>query len=263
VSATTSSFGEYWRYRELLYFLAWRDVKIRYKQAALGAAWAIVQPLFAMLTFTLFFGRLAGIPTNGVPYPLFSFTGLVLWMYFAATLGLAGNSVVTNSNLITKVYFPRILLPASAALGGLLDVGVSSLFLVAMMVHYEVAPSWSLLYAPLFLLQVVTLVVGASMFLGAVNVKYRDVKYTIPFLTQIWLFVTPIIYPVTFIPERWRWLLNLNPLTGVIEGFRASVLGAPPIDWRLTAVSWAVTLAIFVIGFVYFRKTERQFADIV
>jgi len=262
VSAITS-FGEYWRYRELMYFLAWRDVKVRYKQATLGAAWAIIQPLFTMLTFTFFFGKLAGISSNGVPYPLFSFSGLVLWMYVSVTLGHAGNSLVNNSNLITKVYFPRLLLPASSAFGGLMDLAVSCVFLAAMMVHYQVQPSWAIMFAPLFVLEAVILVMGASMFLGAVNVKYRDVKYTIPFLIQIGLFVTPIIYPVSFIPERFRWLLNLNPLTGIIEGFRASLLGGTAIDWRLTAISWCLTLSVFALGYVYFRKTEETFADIV
>ena len=253
----TTSLSEYWRYRELMYFLAWRDVKVRYKQAALGAAWAIIQPLFTMLVFTFFFGRLAGIESHGVPYPLFSFSALVLWMYFSVTLGQAGNSLVSNSSLITKVYFPRVLLPASAAFGGLLDLAVSSLFLAGMMWYYQVAPSWITVFAPLFILEAVVLVMGASMFLGALNVKYRDVKYAIPFLIQIGLFVTPIIYPVTFVPERFRWLLNLNPLTGIIEGFRASLLGGTAIDWQLTGISWLITLAVFVFGYLYFSKTEE------
>ena len=261
--SATITLGEYWRYRELMYFLAWRDVKVRYKQAALGVAWAIIQPLFTMLVFTFFFGKLAGIESHGVPYPLFSFSALVLWMYFSVTLGLAGNSLVSNSSLITKVYFPRVLLPASSALGGLLDLAVSSLFLAAMMWYYDVAPSWTALFAPLFVLEAVVLVMGASMFLGAVNVKYRDVKYTIPFLIQIGLFVTPIIYPVTFVPERFRWFLNLNPLTGIIEGFRASLLNTSAIDWQLTGISWAITLAVFVLGYLYFSKTEQVFADLV
>jgi lipopolysaccharide transport system permease protein len=246
-----------------MYFLAWRDVKVRYKQASLGAAWAIIQPLFAMVTFTFFFGKLAGISSSGVPYPLFSFSALVLWMYFSVTLGQAGNSLINNSSLITKVYFPRLLLPASSAFGGLIDLGVSSLFLAGMMWYYHVAVSWTVIFAPLFVLEVVVLVMGASMFLGAVNVKYRDVKHTIPFLVQIGLFVTPIIYPVTFIPESHRWLLKLNPLTGIIEGFRASLFGGNMIDWQLTGVSWVITLAVFALGYIYFRKTEQQFADIV
>ncbi len=197
-------FSEVWRCREILYFLAWRDVKVRYKQAALGVGWAVLQPLFTMVTFTVFFGKLAGIPSSGIPYPLFSYSALLLWTYFSVTLSQVGNSLVANSSLITKIYFPRVLLPAAAALGGILDLLVGSVLLVAMMVYYRVSPSWSLLLTPLFVAQTVLLVLGAGMLLASLNVRYRDVKYTIPFIIQIGLFVTPIIYPVTFIPQALR-----------------------------------------------------------
>lgn len=254
--------AEVWRAREILYFLAWRDVIIRYKQAALGVAWAVLQPLFAMITFAFFFGRLAGIPSNGVPYPLFSYSALVLWMYFSVTLTQVGNSLIANSGLITKIYFPRLLLPAAAAVGGLLDLGVSSVFLVAMLVYYHVTPRWTLLLTPVFVGQTVLLVIGVGMLLAALNVRYRDVKYTIPFLTQIGLFVTPIIYPVTFLPHRFQGWLALNPMTGIIEGFRACLFGGA-IAWNVLGCSWGVTLLLLLAGGLHFRATEREFADVV
>jgi lipopolysaccharide transport system permease protein len=254
--------SELWRAREILYFLAWRDVIIRYKQAALGVAWAVLQPLFTMLIFAFFFGRLAGIPSNGVPYPLFSYSGLVLWMYFSVTLAHVGNSLVANSGLITKIYFPRMLLPAAAAVGGLLDLLMSSLLLVGMLFYYHVTPHWTVLLAPLFVAQTVLLVMGAGMLLAALNVRYRDVKYTIPFLTQIGLFVTPIIYPVTFLPHRFQGWLALNPMTGVIEGFRACLFGGA-VDWNVLTCSWVITVALLLVGGLHFRMTERVFADVV
>jgi lipopolysaccharide transport system permease protein len=254
--------AELWRAREILYFLAWRDVIIRYKQAALGIAWAVLQPLFTMLIFSFFFGRLAGIPSNGVPYPLFSYSALVLWMYFSVTLAQVGNSLISNSSLITKIYFPRMLLPAAAALGGLLDLGVSSLLLIGMLFYYRIAPHWTVLLTPIFVVQTVLLVMGVGMLLAALNVRYRDVKYTIPFLTQIGLFVTPIIYPVTFIPHRFHALLALNPMTGAVEGFRACLFGSQ-VDWSVQACSWSVTVVLLFLGAVHFRTTERVFADVV
>ena len=253
---------EIWRAREILYFLAWRDVKIRYKQAALGVAWAVLQPLFTMITFTFFFGRLAHIPSEGIPYPLFSYSALVLWTYFAVTLAQVGNSLVANSSLITKIYFPRAALPAAAALGGLLDLVVSSLFLVGMMIHYHVTPHWTILLTPLFVGQTVLLVLGVGMLLAATNVRYRDVKYTIPFLTQLGLFVTPIIYPVSFLPHRLQVWLALNPMAGAVEGLRACLFGGA-IDWTLLGYSWTLTLLLLLAGALHFRSTERVFADIV
>jgi lipopolysaccharide transport system permease protein len=254
--------SEIWRSREILYFLAWRDVKVRYKQAALGVAWAVLQPLFTMVTFTFFFGRLAGIPSNGVPYPLFSYSALLLWTYFSITLAQVGNSLIANSGLITKIYFPRVLLPAAAAFGGLLDLVVGSVFLVGMMFYYRVVPHWTILLTPIFVAQTALLVMGVGMLLAALNVRYRDVKYTIPFLTQIGLFVTPIIYPVSFLPHRYQGWLALNPMAGLIEGFRGCLLGVGT-DWALVASSWAITLLLLLIGALHFRSTERVFADIV
>jgi len=253
---------EIWRAREILFFLAWRDVKVRYKQAALGVVWAVLQPLFTMILFTFFFGRLARIPSDGVPYPLFSYSALVLWTYFAGMLTQVGNSLVSNSSLITKTYFPRVVVPAAAALGGMLDLAISSLFLVGMMIYYHVTPHWSMLLTPVFVAQTVLLVLGIGMLLAAMNVRYRDVKYTIPFLTQLGLFVTPIIYPVSFLPHRLHAWLALNPMTGLVEGFRACLFGSP-IDWTLLGCSWIVTLLLLLVGALHFRSTERVFADIV
>ncbi len=254
--------SEVWRSREILYFLTWRDVKVRYKQAVLGIAWAVLQPLFTMLAFAFFFGRLAGIPSDGVPYPLFSFAALLLWTYFAVTLGQVGNSLIVNSGLITKIYFPRVLLPASAAFGGLLDLLVCSVFLAGMMIYYRVTPHWSLLLTPIFVIEVALIVMGAGMLLAALNVRYRDVKYTIPFLTQLGLFVTPVIWPVSFLPQRLQGWLVLNPMAGAIEGFRGCLLGIP-VNWALVGSSWLVTLLLLFLGGLHFRSTERVFADIV
>jgi len=253
---------EVWRSREILYFLAWRDVKVRYKQAVLGVAWAVLQPLFTMITFTFFFGRLAGIPSDGIPYPLFSYSGLLLWTYFAVTLSQVGNSLIANSSLITKIYFPRVLLPAAAAFGGLFDLVVSSIFMIGMLFYYRVTPHWTVLLTPLLVAQTALLVMGAGMLLAALNVRYRDVKYTIPFLTQLGLFLTPIIYPVTFLPHRFQSWLALNPMTGVIEGFRACLFGTG-VDWYVLVCSWAVTLLLLFLGGWHFRSTERIFADVV
>lgn len=254
---------ELWGQRELLYFLALRDIQVRYKQAALGILWAIIQPLFTMIVFSVLFGRVARFSSDDMPYPVFSFSALLLWMYFSATLSLAGNSLVGNANLITKVYFPRVLMPAASALAGLLDVGIGALFLIGLMIYHGIVPGWGAFLAPLSVAHLFLLTLGLSMFLAAMNVRYRDVKYVIPFLTQIWLFVTPIIYPVTFIPERYQGLLALNPVTGIIEGFRASLLATKSIPWDLIGTSWAVTIVILLVGAIYFRKTEREFADVV
>lgn len=254
---------ELWRFRELLYFLALRDVKIRYKQAVLGIAWAILQPLFAMIIFSLVFGRVAGMHSDGVPYPLFAFCALVPWTYFSGTVSLAGNSLVSNSNLITKVYFPRVLLPAASALGGMIDFCISSLFLIAMLIYYRIPLGRSMLLAPLFVAGMMMLAFSVSMLLAALNVRYRDVKHAITFLIQIWLFATPIIYPVSSLSKRLRSVMAFNPLAGMIDGFRASVLPAQPMDLTLVASSCAITLCLFLVGAIYFRKTEREFADII
>jgi lipopolysaccharide transport system permease protein len=256
--------SEIWRCREILYFLTWRDVKVRYKQAVLGVAWAVLQPLFTMIVFSLTFGRLAKMPSDGIPYPLFSFSALLLWTYFSVTLAQVGNSLITNSSLITKIYFPRVLLPAAAALVGLLDLLVGSVFLLGLMIYYRSAihVSAALLLTPVFVAQTAILVMGAGMLLAALNVRYRDVKYTIPFVTQIGLFVSPVIYPISFFPARYQTWLALNPMTGIIEGFRACLLDVP-VNWQLVGISWLVTLVILLLGGLHFRSTERVFADIV
>lgn len=256
-------FSELWRYRELVYFLAWRDVKVRYKQAALGAAWAILQPLLGMIVFTLFFGRLAGPEQSDIPYPLFSYCALVLWTYFAGVVGQAGQSLISNSNLITKVYFPRVALPASSALSGLMDCAISMAFLVVLMAYYHVHPSWNLILAPVFLAGLFLVTLGVSLILAALSVRYRDVKYTIPFMIQLGLFMTPVIYPITLIPDRFRVLAALNPLSGIVEGFRASLFPGSILDPVLTSISLTVSVAVFFLGIFYFRRTERFFADII
>ncbi len=254
---------EAWRYRELFYFFAWRDVKLRYRQTVLGAAWAIIQPLFTMVVFTVLFGRFAGMPSDGIPHPIFYYSALVPWTYFAGTLAYSGNSLLSNASLLTKVYFPRVALPASTVLSGLVDFALATLVLVAMMAYYGVPLGWRLLLWPLLVVPLVALALGVGMFLAALNVRFRDIKHAIPFATQLWLFVTPIIYPTSLVPERLRWLLALNPLTGLIEGFRASILPDRYLDWRLLAVSLALTGAIFILGALYFRRTERGFADVI
>jgi lipopolysaccharide transport system permease protein len=255
--------SELWHFSELLYFLAWRDVKVRYKQAAFGAAWAIIQPLFTMFIFTFFFGRMANIPSGGIPYPFFFYTTLVSWTYFAGTLGQAGNSLVSNAPLITKIYFPRILLPASSALSGLLDFGVGSSFLVVMMLYYRIAPTWKIVFWPLVVLDMLVVTLGISMWLAALNVRYRDIKHIIPFMVQLGLWVTPVLYPVSYLSPRWRLLLALNPLSAVMEAFRACLFPSYQLDWRLMAASLGTSILFLVIGVLYFRKAERSFADII
>jgi lipopolysaccharide transport system permease protein len=254
---------ELWHYRELFYFLAWRDVKVRYKQTALGIAWAVLQPLLAMLMFTLLFGKLGSMPSDGMPYPLFYFGALLPWTYFSATLTNSGNSLVANANLLTKVYFPRVILPTSAAVSGLVDLAIGSLLLFAMMAYYGLVPGRTFLLAPVLIALLFMVALGVSMILAALNVKYRDVKYTLPFLVQFWLFATPVIYPASMIPRRYWLLVALNPLSGVIDAFRACLAPTKPLDWQLLWMSATVTTAVFAAAVVYFRKTERAFADIV
>jgi lipopolysaccharide transport system permease protein len=257
------SIAEFWRYRELLYFFAWRDIKVRYRQAVLGAAWAVIQPLFNMVMFAVIFGRLAHVPSNGIPYPLFSYCALVPWTYFSGVLGLASSSLTNNSSLITKVYFPRVLLPAGTALAGLLDFTIASLLLVGMMFYYHVKTSWLLLLSPLAILLMVLLTTGVSMFLAAMSVRYRDIKYVLPFAIQLLLFSTPIIYPVSIVPARFRLVLALNPCWGMVDSFRACLLPNQHIDLKLIAISIGVSFAVFAAGVHYFHKSEKGFADII
>ena len=254
---------ELWEYRELLYFLAWRDIKIRYKQTALGVSWAILQPFMTMVVFTIFFGRLAKIPTDGVPAPIFYFTALLPWQLFANALTNSSNSLVNDSNLITKVYFPRLIIPISSTLAGVADFLIAFLVLIAMMLYYGIVPTASVVLLPIFIVFVIITSLAASLWLSALNVRYRDVRFTLPFLTQIWLFITPIIYPSTFVPEKWRFLYGLNPMAGVVEGFRWAILGKSNGVGPLMIVSALVVVIMLIGGLIYFKQTEKTFADIV
>ncbi len=261
--------ADVWAYRELLYFLVWRDVKVRYKQTIFGAAWAIMQPLAAAAVFTIFFGRLAGIPSDGVPYPLFAYAGLLTWTFFAQGLSQASASVVGSANLITKVYFPRLVIPLSAVLSGLLDMAVASPILVVLMACYKVWPGRGVLAVPLVLLLALLAVTGVGLWLSALNVEYRDVRFVVPFLVQLWLFVTPVIYPASVVTPRLErlgvpgWALGLNPMTGVVEGFRWAVLNRGTLPVALMTASGAVAAVLCVTGAFYFRNVERGFADVV
>jgi lipopolysaccharide transport system permease protein len=256
-------FRELWDYRELLYFLTWRDVKVRYKQTALGAAWAIIQPLFMMLVFSLFFGRLAKIPSDGIPYPIFTFCALLPWQLFAHALTESSNSLVANERLITKVYFPRLVVPIAAVLGGLVDFAVAFAILLVMMFYYGIVPTWAIVTLPGFLLLAVMTALGVGLWLSALNVKYRDVRYTINFLIQFWLFATPVAYPSSIVPQKWRALYGLNPMAGVVEGFRWALLGKQEAPGAMLWVSVAVVILILIGGLYYFRRMEQQFADVV
>jgi lipopolysaccharide transport system permease protein len=251
-----------WAYRELLYFLAWRDVKVRYKQTLLGATWAIIQPLFTMLVFTLFFGKLAGIPSDGIPYPLFAYAGLLPWTFFSNALTISGNSLVGSSNLITKVYFPRMIIPGAAIAAALVDLAIAFLILVPLMVYYGVVATWSMVMMPALILLTSVLALGVGVWVSALTVKYRDIRYALPFLIQLWMFATPIIYPSSFAPAEWRWVLALNPLSGIIEGYRASLFGRE-FDWTALGISTVITLSLLVCSVYGFRRMEKSFADIL
>jgi lipopolysaccharide transport system permease protein len=255
--------AELWRYRELLYFFAWREIKVRYRQAAFGVAWAVIQPLFTMIIFTLLFGRLARMPSEGIPYPIFCYCALVPWTYFSTVLATASNSLVSNDSLLTKVYFPRVLLPAGVALAGLVDLVIGSFLLVGLMLYYHVGTSWALLLSPLVILVTMLFTMGVSMVLAAANVRYRDVKYAVPFLVQLWMFATPIIYPVSMIPQRFRPLLALNPCWGLVEAFRACVFPGLPFDFKLIGTSIGMSIVVFLGGAYYFHKAEKSFADVI
>jgi len=256
--------AELWRYRGLLYFLVWRDVKIRYKQTAFGAAWAVLVPFLTMVVFSVFFGKLAQIPSDGLPYPLFSFAALVPWTFFANSLTQGAGSLVANQSLITKVYFPRLAIPIAAVLAGIVDLVLSLLVLIAMMLFYGIWPSLQATWAlPLLFLLALTTSLAVSLWLSALNVKYRDVKYAVPFLVQVWLFVTPIVYPGSLLSEPWRTLYGINPMAGVVEGFRWALLRADTAPGPVVLVSGMTALGLLVSGGIYFRWMERTFADIV
>ena len=256
--------GELWEYRELLYFLAWRDVKVRYKQTIIGVAWAIIQPLFTMLVFSLFFGRLANMPSDAIPYPIFSYAALVPWNFFANGLRQASDSLVLSANLIRKVYFPRLVIPIASVLSGVVDFCLAFLVLLGMMLAYGIVPSLErvIWLPPLLLLALIT-ALGVGLWLSAMNVQFRDVRYTVPFLIQLWLFATPIAYPSSLLPEPWRTIYGLNPMAGVVEGFRWALLGAETAPGPMIAASTFVAVTLLVGGAFYFRRMEKTFADIV
>ena len=251
-----------WAYRELLFFLTWRDVKVRYKQTALGAAWAILQPLFMMIIFTIFFGRLAGVASAGIPYPLFALAGLVPWTFFANAITASGNSLVGSANLITKVYFPRLIVPAAAMLAGLVDFLLAFMMLVLMMFYYRVTVTVQILFLPVLILLTALFSLGVGTWMSALNVKYRDVRFALPFLIQLWLFVSSVILPSTSIPQKWRWLLMLNPMSGIIEGYRAALFGLP-FDWPALGIASALTIVVLLYAIYAFGRVERSFADII
>jgi len=255
--------GELWAYRELLYFFVWRELKVRYKQTVVGAAWAVIQPFLTMLIFSLFFGKLAHIPSGGLPYPVFYYSALLPWMYFAASLQNATSKIVENQNVITKVYFPRLILPFSATLSGLVDFGISFLMFVAIMVYYRIHPGWPILMLPVFLLLAILTALGVGLWLSALNAIYRDVRYVVPFLLQFWMFASPVVYPSSLVPAKWRWLYGLNPMAGVIEGFRWSLAGSGDPPGRMLLVSSAAVLLVLVCGLMYFQRMETTIADVV
>ena len=262
---------ELWLFRELVYFLTWRDVKVRYKQTALGAAWAILQPFLTMVVFSIFFGRLAKVPSDDVPYPIFSYTGLLPWGLFTKALTDASRSLVAQRSMITKIYFPRLAIPIASVLGGVVDFALAFLVLIGMMLYYNYAPNSTyhveitpaILTLPLFLLLAIVTALGVGLWLSALNVLYRDINYIIPFLTQFWLFITPVAYPSSMIPEQWQMIYALNPMTGVVEGFRWALLGTVEAPGPMVLVSATISILMLITGLFYFRRMERTFADTV
>jgi len=254
---------EVWAYRELIYFLIWRDIKVRYKQTVLGGSWAIIQPLFTMLIFSFFFGRLAKVPSDGIPYPLFAFSALVPWSLFSHGLNQAANSLVSNTSLIKKVYFPRLVIPVAKVLSALVDFGLAFIVLLGMTLYYGVHPTMKVLWLPFFLLLAMVTALGVAFWLSATNVHVRDVEHALPFLTQIWLFATPIAYPSSLLSEPWRTVYGINPMVGVVEGFRWALLGAKTAPGPILAVSSLVAAAILVSGAFWFRRLEKTFADVL
>lgn len=251
-----------WAYRELLFFLTWRDVKVRYKQTALGAAWAILQPLFMMLIFTIFFGRLGGVGSSGIPYPLFSLGGLVPWTFFSNAITASGNSLVGSAHLITKVYFPRLIVPAAAMLAGLVDFLLAFLLLCLLMIYYRVGITVQILFLPVLVLLTALFSLAVGTWMSALNVKYRDVRFALPFLIQLWLFVSSVILPSSSVPAKWRWLLLLNPMSAIIEGYRSALFGLP-FDWPALSVAAVLTLLVLLYAIYAFARVERSFADII
>lgn len=255
--------GSVWHHREMLYFLVWRDVIVRYKQTVIGAGWVIVQPMITMIIFTIIFGTMAKIPTDGIPYPVFAFSALLPWSYFSQALSRSSTSVVNSSNLVTKIYFPRLLIPFAACVAPVVDLFFSFIVLLALMAWFAITPTWGLLALPLFLGLAIMTALAVGLWASALNVKYRDVGSIIPFLIQVWMYASPVAYPVSMVPEKWRLLYSLNPMVAVIEGFRWAILGTSSPDVTMMAVSSAAVLILFFCGIVYFKKMERSFADVI
>src|SRR5215813_1969435 len=254
---STLSLKDIWAYRELLFFLTWRDVKVRYKQTALGAAWAILQPLFMMIIFTIFFGRLAGVASSGIPYPLFALGGLVPWTFFSNAITASGNSLVGSAHLITKVYFPRLIVPAAAMLAGLVDFLLAFLLLCLLMLYYRVTLTVQILFLPVLVLLTALFSLGVGTWMSALNVKYRDVRFALPFIIQLWLFVSSVILPSSSIPQKWRWLLTLNPMSGIIEGYRSALFGLP-FDWPALGLATLLTILALLYAMFAFARVERS-----
>ena len=255
--------SELWPYRELLYFLVWRDVKVRYKQTMIGISWTILQPLMTMLIFTVIFSYFAKIPSDGLPYPVFAYTALLPWNLFAGALNRCTLSLVGSANLVTKIYFPRLIVPTSAVISGIIDFAIAFVFLLGLMLRFGIVPSWGAITLPIFLLLALMTALAVGLWLSALNVRYRDVGHAIPFLIQIWMFLSPVAYPVSLVPERWRLLYSLNPMAGVIEGFRWALLRQESPNFKVIAVSTAVVVALLLSGLVYFKRMERTFADVI
>lgn len=255
--------NELWKYRELIYFFVWRDLKVRYKQTVMGASWAIIQPLFTMVIFSLFFGKLAQVPSDGLPYPIFSYAALVPWTFFANALAQSSNILVLNPNMIKKVYFPRLTLPIASVLSGLVDFSLAFLVLLGMMLYFKILPGREVVLLPFFLLLAVITSLGVGLWLSAMNVQFRDVRYVLPFLVQAWLFITPVAYPSSLLPQPWRTLYGINPMAGVVEGFRWALLGVDTAPGPMVLLSALVALSILISGIFYFRRMEKTFADVI
>jgi lipopolysaccharide transport system permease protein len=254
---------EVWQYRELLYFLIWRDVKVRYKQTVIGAAWAIIQPFFTMVVFSVVFGRLAQVPSDGIPYPIFSYAALVPWTFFSQGISGSSNSLVGSGNLIKKVYFPRLIIPIADVSAGIVDFALAFVMLLGMMLFYGIVPTLNAIWLPLLLLLAFVTALGVGLWLSALNVQFRDVRYVVPFLVQVWLYATPVAYPASLLPQPWRTVYGLNPMAGVIEGFRWALLGTDTAPGPMIAISAAIAVLLLVSGLFFFRRMEKTFADVV
>jgi lipopolysaccharide transport system permease protein len=253
-----------WHYRELIYFLTWRDLKVRYKQSVLGVLWAILKPFMNMVVFTIFFGELAKIPSDGIPYPIFSYTGLLPWIFFASALEVSARSMLQSGHMVSKIYFPRIIVPLASVFANLVDFAISFIILIGMMIFYHIVPTANIFWLPVFLLLAMIAAIGVGLWFSALLVMYRDVNYLLPFITEIWKFVSPVVYSATMIPEKWQWLYSLNPMAGVVSGFRWALLGKPEtISFPGVAISAGISLVIFISGLYFFRRMERVFADMI